>query len=294
MHRPRKTSIAAMLCLLFSVLTFSAAPATAHDTATNHYFGDCIAGDANYGWIWKRAPSQLNGVKVNVIAQPLRPCTNPTSGEGSKSMVMATMIGRLGSLTGTTQIAHIGLFKSNNIEDQTYFGWTPTNYQTMERATWVDLDNDGTPDNPEGGTTYSFWVYIVDNNPTGLYNWVLRYRVQNNATGDYDLKDVVPRGGNYTGTSGYLFQPTAWWGCETGDSTASALGVQDNIADATMDAAGYRSFGGQWTYTTDSTLVEGAAADPSWTANPSYYVAPIDQNGYLGGDRVRCQTLIHN
>ncbi len=290
-----KRRLRALLAAVVLAFTVGAAPAAAHDTATNHYYGDCIAGTNTYGIIWKRPQTTLNGVRVNVVAQALRPCTNPAAGEDSKSLLIATLIGRIGSVAGTTQIAHLGLFKSNNIADQTYFGYTNTNYKTVVRATWVDLDNDGTPDNPEAGVTYGFQIYLVDNDPSGLYNWVLRYRVTNTATGDYDTMSVVPKGGNYTGLYGYLFQTTAWWGCENGGSWASALGVPDNMTDATMDAAGYRfTYTGAWNYTTDSDLVSGAAADPAWNPNPAYYRAFHDQGGFLGGDRVRCQTDLHN
>jgi len=290
--KKRLLSVLAAVALLLT----SVGGATAHSTGSSHYYGDCVGGNqGSYGVVWKRTPAQIDGARMQVIAQALKPCTNPAAGESSKSFVIVTLVGQM---NGVTQAAQLGLYKNQGIADQTYFGYTYNNNQAFAVATWVDFDNNGVMDTPIGGRSYTFQVYLVNLGyccGPPIYDWAIRYRVTDDVTGATDYKDVWPSGGHYYGTVGYLINGYAWYGCEMGGTTASALGVQDNQPDVFIDAAGYHSQGVAWRYTQNSTLLWGNQAESVWLNLPAGFAkATQTQTGWSSTDKVACQTNSHS
>jgi hypothetical protein len=145
-------------------------------------------------------------------------------------------------------------------------------------AFWVDFNNDGVMDNPQGGRAYTMSIIQYNVAYTDWDYW--RYCVTDTVAGLTDCYNQ-PRASNDSGIGGRY---AAWWGCENTGS-ANGMGVANGSGDVTIKSAGYQkaSNPGTWYYTEDSDL--------NTEDMPSYYTANQVQNTY--GESVNCRTLSH-
>jgi hypothetical protein len=225
--------------------------------------------------------SRIMGSRGNIVARALWPCQHGNGSLTSKSLVLAANIQT--SLAGdwAYNLAQAGIGKVHNqdgifqctgsdqmVNDQTHFVYTPNPADSPGvfcRASFVDFNNNGTPDDPVAGREYSF--SIVEYNSGSSDYW--RICITDVPTGAVDCKNTK-RTSLDGGASG---GDAAWWGFEVGNS-ANAIGVPSTYADVVMSQMRYQKWSDKlWYYTENSTVYS------PWGANPSYYKYGQSQTG---------------
>ncbi len=289
-----------VLAILSSVaiLASSAIDVTAHAAQIYHYYQACATETATdtgpHGVIWDRHVYNYTAVRMTIPAQRLDPCTAGNATYHSTSLQWADLQGNQAG--HSWNLAQLGLGKINYASglyqcsganqmqnDQTSFVWTPniTN-QVFCRASWVDFNNDGTPDNPVANEDYTFTIQAIF---SGSHSGTWQFSVKRVSDGAIDYAWVTRTSGAYV--------PQVWWGCEIGN-TANQLGVPRYSTPAWLAQPSYiKTTSSSWIYTEDSVVawepwLGGVGEYPKrW-----YYNTTSDQS--VLGEQIDCHTDSHN
>lgn len=292
--RRRPFTLLAALALTLSL----AGGAQAHATGSAHYYGACNASDAQpyngNGIDWVRNSSvvgAVTGASGRILARALYPCTSGTSGFESKTFLAGADIqGNDAIHNQPYQFVQAGIAKYNGagpvcsgadtwVSGQTTFVYTPANNNgVLCKAGWYDINNDGVGDDPIGGHTYKFTINQDDIGASDYWQTC----ITDVGTGIGDCHNIS----RASGDGGLIGNGVAWWGCEVGNR-ANAMGVQDNVADATISQTAYEkaSNPGVWNYTENSPIFA------PWNPRPWYYTWVQDQAGL--GEQMNCRTSSH-
>jgi hypothetical protein len=235
----------------------SAPTARAHAGAPAHTNGDCDAGTEFTGGeliahIVRNRPAGdgFNAVAADLVAQELYPCFSPNvQATVGKSLVMAVNlqgsaaflqagIGKMNfGSTGRQQCSGVEALQNNTLN----FIYVPDagSGGVFCRAWWVDFNNNGTPDNPVPGRTYTFSI----TNPS-LNVW--RYCITDTTLGQTDCRDAFSLAWEF---------PFVWTGFEAA-RTSDAMGTTEAAADLLIRKPRYKylSLQNVWTYMTGGSL----------------------------------------
>jgi hypothetical protein len=301
------SSIALLLSSGFAVVS-------AHDIPGAHFNADCDTGEEgspiNHGYSWDRPISVLGadlvavGGKITVQnTNDFAPCydghqdgNGPQDDYISMSAYWAADMQGYGS-NGVWQFVQLGIGKvdlasgyyqcsGSQTMSNAYinFVFTPGNSSgDWCRASWVDFNNNGTPDNPTIGHTYKF--SIEEHECGGSLGNCWEFCVE-------DINLVVTdcgyigRDSSDGGLRPGIKYAAGWWGCETGNN-ANAVGTITSTNPAILKETWYSkdTAPGTKIYTEDS------AVNYAWQGYVLGYHKTQSQDGL--GEQVYCYTNSH-